>query len=93
MLPVEWRDAARGDLRSIISFISEQNPDAAERLNALIEHAAERIAQFPYMHRPGRVADTREAVVHPNYLVIYRVGLDRIEILSVVHSRRQYPPG
>ena len=25
------------------------------------------------MYRPGRVSGTREAVVHPNYIVIYRV--------------------
>jgi toxin ParE1/3/4 len=42
------------------------------------------------MHRPGRDPGTREAVVHPNYLIIYRVG-DVIEILAVLHARQQYP--
>jgi toxin ParE1/3/4 len=92
VLPVEWRDNAREDLRAIITFIAEQNPDAAERLNAVIEHATERLSQFPYMYRSGRAPDTREAVVHPNYIVIYRVGASHIDILGVVHSRQQYPP-
>lgn len=91
MLPVEWRDEARGDLRQIISFIAERNPEAAERLRAAIEHAAEGLPAFPYMYRPGRVAGTREVVVHPNYILIYRVGIDRIEIVSVIHARRNYP--
>lgn len=91
MLPVEWRESARADLRDIITFIADHNPDAAERLNTLVEHVAERLSQFPYLHRPGRVADTREAVVHPNYVLIYRVGASRIEILAVVHARQQYP--
>lgn len=44
------------------------------------------------MHRPGRIIGTREAVVHPNYILVYEVGIDAVEVMSVVHSRRQYPP-
>jgi len=35
--------------------------------------------------RPGRIADTREYVVHPNYIVVYRVNdhLHRVEIISL----------
>ena len=35
-------------------------------------------------------ARTREIVVHPNYLVVYRVT-DRIEIVTVLHARQEYP--
>jgi plasmid stabilization system protein ParE len=44
------------------------------------------------MHRRGRIAGTREAVVHPNYILIYEVGVGVLEIRSVIHSRREYPP-
>jgi len=37
------------------------------------------------------VHGTREAVVHPNYILIYRVGTDAVEIVSLVHARQQYP--
>jgi plasmid stabilization system protein ParE len=43
------------------------------------------------MHRNGRVPDTREAIVTPNYILIYRVGTEAIEILNVKHTRQQYP--
>jgi toxin ParE1/3/4 len=43
------------------------------------------------MYRAGRVAGTREALVTPNYLVIYRVTANAIEILAVKHTRQQYP--
>lgn len=92
MLPIEWRDSARNDLREIITYIAERDPDAAARLKATIEYATDRLSQFPLLYRPGRVAGTREAVIHPNYILIYRVGAAQVEILSVVHSRRQYPP-
>ena len=44
------------------------------------------------MYRAGRIRGTREAVVHPNYILIYRVGSDAVEIVNVIHSRQQYPP-
>lgn len=43
------------------------------------------------MYRPGRVAGTREALITPNYVLIYRVHADVIEILNVKHTRQQYP--
>jgi len=33
---------------------------------------------------------TREAIVHPNYILVYRVG-ETIDILAVLHARQQYP--
>ncbi len=91
MLPVKWRDEARGDLKRIISFIAERNVEAAATLGAAIEHASEQLPHFPYMYRPGRAPGTREVVVHPNYILVYRVAADVIEIVAVVHARRNYP--
>ena len=36
-------------------------------------------------------AGTREAVIHPNYILIYRVTEDAVEIIRLVHSRQHYP--
>ena len=33
----------------------------------------------------------RELVAHPNYIVVYRVTDDAIEIVNVVHARQKYP--
>ena len=41
----------------------------------------QRIAAFECIHRLGRVPGTREHLMHPNYIVIYQVGDDVIEIL------------
>lgn len=93
VLPVVWREQAAEQLDAIIDHIAQFDEAAADRLEALALYCAERLAHFPYMYRAGRVHGTREAVVHPNYILIYRVGAEQVEILSVVHSRRQYPPG
>jgi toxin ParE1/3/4 len=86
-----WRAAARDDLRSIIAYIAERNPPAARRLRDLIESAVTKLPGHPYLFREGRVAGTREIVVHPNYIVVYRITEDAIEIVRVLHARQQYP--
>ncbi|MEA3542939.1 MAG: type II toxin-antitoxin system RelE/ParE family toxin [Pseudomonadota bacterium] len=91
MLPLVWLDEALDDLESIIDFIEVQSPSAAERIGQAIRHSAAQLPYHPYMHRTGRVPSTREALVTPNYLIIYRVALDAIEILAVKHTRQQYP--
>lgn len=90
MLPLVWRPEARADLLGILNYIGDRNLAAADRLGALIEDAAERIPSHPFMHRSGRAPGTREAIVHPNYIVVYRVG-EIIEVLAVLHARQQYP--
>ena len=87
-----WRESARSDLRAIVRYISDRNPNAADRLNDKIEACAERLTDHPYIYRAGRIPGTREAVAHPNYILIYRVGTDAVEIVNVIHSRLQYPP-
>jgi addiction module RelE/StbE family toxin len=91
VLRLAWGSRALRDVEAIIGYISDRNAPAAERLLGIIENAAEQLAAHPYLHRPGRVAGTREAVVHPNYLLIYRVGAETVEVLAVVHARQQYP--
>lgn len=90
MPPLVWRAEARADLVVIVSYIADRNLSAAERLSAAITHTAEQLPAHPYIHRPGRIPGTREAVVHPNYILVYRVG-ETIDVLAVLHARQQYP--
>nr|WP_244180680.1 type II toxin-antitoxin system RelE/ParE family toxin [Sphingomonas aerolata] len=85
-----WRPAARRALHDITTYIADRHPDAARRLGVAIRHTTNRIIENPYIYRPGRVAGTREAVVHPNYILVYRVT-GTIEILAVLHARQRYP--
>jgi addiction module RelE/StbE family toxin len=91
MLPIQWRANAREDLADIVDHIAERSPQAAFDLYNDIERLVSRLPHHPYLYRLGRVAGTRELIVHPNYIVIYRVTVSAIEVLSVVHSRQQYP--
>ena len=79
------------DLREIIDFIKNRNYKAAVDLQDSIESTVEHLADHPYLYikRLGR-AGWRELVAHPNYIVFYRVT-GKVEILSVVHAREQFP--
>jgi toxin ParE1/3/4 len=90
-LPVVWRPDARDSLAEIITYIAARNPLAARRMKALIEAAVLPLANHPFLFRPGRVPGTRELVAHPNYIIIYRVLTDRVEIVNVLHARQSYP--
>lgn len=91
MLRLIWGADALDDLEEIARFIAKRNPSAADRIQELIETTAERLPLHPYMYRTGRISGTREAVVHPNYLIVYRIGVDIIDIVAVLHARQQYP--
>jgi toxin ParE1/3/4 len=91
MLQIVWSDEARGDLRSLIEYIAPRNPIAARRMKALLDEAILPAVEHPYLFRPGRVAGTREIVVHPNYILVYQVGDGALVVLRVLHARQQYP--
>ena len=86
-----WLEPALEQLETILDYIAARNEDAAWRLQLAIETCAEGLADRPFMYRPGRVEGTREAVVHPNYILVYRVTAEAVEIVSLVHARQEYP--
>ncbi|WP_321793519.1 type II toxin-antitoxin system RelE/ParE family toxin [Caballeronia sp. J97] len=90
-LQVVWTQNARLDLREIIRYIAERSPASARALKNAIESAPLSAAIDPYIYRNGRTPGTREIVVHPNYIVIYRVLTDCVEVLGVLHARQCYP--
>lgn len=91
MLPVVWLSPALDDLREIATYIAWENPSAARRLKSLLQEAIEPVAEHPYLYRSGRAPSTRELVAHPNYVLVYRVTLERIEVVNVIHARQEYP--
>uniref|UniRef100_UPI0035CBBC77 type II toxin-antitoxin system RelE/ParE family toxin n=1 Tax=uncultured Sphingomonas sp. TaxID=158754 RepID=UPI0035CBBC77 len=86
-----WRAKARRDVDEIVEYIAARNLVAAEKIESLIQRAVELLSVHPFMYRPGRLPETREAVVHPNYIVVYRVRNDVVTILAVLHARQNYP--
>jgi plasmid stabilization system protein ParE len=91
VLKLIWLEPAALQLEAALEYIAERSEPAANQLQAEIEACAERLPNHPYMYRPGRIPGTREAVAHPNYILIYRVTAEAVEIVNLVHARQRYP--
>ncbi len=91
-LPIVWRAGARSDLAEIIRYVANVNPPAARRLRRILMESVLPVSEHPYLYRQSEsMPATREIVAHPNYIVYYRVTAASIEVVNVVHTRREFP--
>jgi toxin ParE1/3/4 len=91
---IEWLPDAEQGLAAQLEWVAEHNPWAALDMGDAIHAAIERLADYPAIARPGRVAGTRElVVVGTPYIVVYRVEPSAVVILRVLHGAQRWPPG
>lgn len=90
-MTIEWTATALLNLADILDHITEDSPQGAAHLSAEIQAKAARIESTPTLYRMGRVRGTREAVVTENYLLVYRITPEAVQILNVLHTRQQWP--
>ena len=85
---------ALSDLGSIVDYLSNVNPKAALRLVDKFEERWELLATQPRSGflRQDLGPDLREVVVG-EYLSIYRLDDNDIEVLRVLHDRRNITAG
>jgi addiction module RelE/StbE family toxin len=74
-----------------MEFVARDNPSAAIDLDLEFELKAENARQRPKLYKRGRMKGAREFVVRPNYVMVYRVTGDLIEVLRVLHAAQQWP--
>lgn len=92
-MPVlEWQQVALADLLTIVDYISDDNPDAAQQLKDDIEEKASKLLLHPKSYRSGRIPGTREMVVRSNYVVVYAEDETTVVVLRVLHAAQQWPP-
>ena len=90
-MQINWSEQALSEVENIVNYIAEHNVVAALEMDDLISNSVMILKQMPRAGRYGRVANTRELVIHRNYIVIYEIGLDSITILNVKHASQKYP--
>lgn len=86
-----WTPEAIRDRAAIFDHIAGDDPNAAITLDTRFAERAGSLVAHPGLGRPGRVAGTRELVVHRRYLLIYEVADGAVHILRVLHASRQWP--
>lgn len=85
--------AAARDRENQLAYVGERNPGAAIEIGDAVEAAARRLVDHPRIGRLGRVHGTRELVVGGTaYLIIYRLELDAVVILRLLHGAQRWPP-
>ena len=79
------------DLKEIVDYIAARNPAASAKVAAALYDAAAHLGSHPRMGRKGRLGGTRELVVARSpFIIIYRIERDRVEVLRVIHGRRDW---
>ena len=85
---IKWTRAALASVDEIAGFIAKENPTRATSFVLELQAAVTQLQAHPGMGRAGRVPGTRELVLHKNYIAIYRVRGDVVEILRLHHAAR-----
>lgn len=91
---VEFTPEAISDLRGIHEHIAEFDIRTADRVISRIRQVITTFEGFPQLGRPGSIAGTREfAISGLPYTVVYSIrSASQIDILTVIHQSRKYPP-
>lgn len=91
MTELRWTREAIADREAIYEYIEADNPAAALALDERLADRAGRLLDHPALGRPGRVAGTRELVVHRTYILVYDIADGVVRVLRVLHAARQWP--
>lgn len=84
-MALKWTKTALRSVDDIAGFIAKDNPTRATSFVRELKDAVTKLQVHPGMGRAGRVPGTRELVLHKNYIAIYRVRGEDVEILRLHH--------
>jgi addiction module RelE/StbE family toxin len=89
-MKVAYRRKALNDLRSIYAHIAKENASAAAKTLLTILKSIDLLADFPRLGRKGFRQGLRELIVpSTNYIVVYRIASNVIEIVAVFHGAQK----
>lgn len=88
---VIWTPEAQQDRLEIWDYVATEPPYAAARLDELFSAAANRLAMYPEIGRPGTIPGTRELIPHENYRLVYEINGETVWVLALVHTARLWP--
>jgi len=89
MFPIHYTALAGSDLQEIVAQLESNSPRAAERFASDYDKKLLLLSQFPSL---GRLSEylytTLRSVVIQKYIVYYRVHDYAIEIIRILHGKR-----
>ncbi|QJR02767.1 type II toxin-antitoxin system RelE/ParE family toxin [Sphingobium yanoikuyae] len=91
-MKILWTPEAHQDRADIWDYLFPRNAAAAARIDGLFSEAVAQLIDFPMLGHEGEVPGTRELTPHSSYRLVYEIYGDTIWILTVIHTKRQWPP-
>lgn len=78
-----WSPLAKGALKDLLVFSQEKQGDKryGEALYALFQNALYRVTLNPFIGQPTEAENIRYIIPHPDYTILYRHSLRKIEVL------------
>lgn len=78
-----WSPLAKGALKDLLVFSQEKQGDKrySEALYALFQNALYRVTLNPFIGQPTEAENIRYIIPHPDYTILYRHSLRKIEVL------------
>lgn len=92
---VIWSFPAKEDLKIIHDYIAKDSKVYAKKVVERIVETTEKLNEFPKIGRMVPEIDShnvRELLIY-SYRIIYEIAQNRIEILTIVHSKRDFSSG
>lgn len=89
---VKWSKPAKLDLKQIHDYIARDSKFYAQKVSAEIVEKSEKLNSFPEVGRiVSEIEDPniRELLIY-SYRLIYEVFSDKVEILALVHGKRNF---
>lgn len=86
---IRWAPEARRQVSDIWHYIALDDPPAADRMVARLVTAAEKLAHFPHVGRPGREHSRDLAVGGTPFIVVYRVEAEEARIGTILHGAQR----
>lgn len=89
---VRWTAHAKAQLRHIHCYIADDSPLYAKRVTETIVRKTVGLDELPYQGRKVpelNEENIRELAIY-SYRIIYEVKADAVEILAVIHKRRDF---
>lgn len=92
---VTWSRFAQEDLKQIYDFVARDSKYYAQKVVKNIVEKSEMLEVFPEM---GRVVpeiedlNVREVFIY-SYRLIYEIRSNKIEVLALIHSKRDFSSG
>lgn len=91
---VKWTDHAKAQLRHIHDYIAQDSPIYAKRVADALVRKTLRLDQVPRIGRmvPELNEETLREIPLYSYRILYEIKAEHIDVLAVVHKRRDLQP-